>query len=65
MEQIPMILLHLRNNTVTIPHYIELLDYDGADTIPSANDTMGVIAFYPYVLRTKRPKQGTPMFTKH
>ncbi|QBZ98857.1 calcium-binding EGF-like domain-containing protein [Flavobacterium sangjuense] len=34
---------------VTTPHYIELLDYDGADTIPSANDTMGVIAFYPYV----------------
>lgn len=34
---------------VTIPHYIELLDYDGADTIPSVNDTMGVIAFYPYV----------------
>ncbi len=34
---------------VSIPHYIELLDYDGADTFPSANDTMGVIAFYPYV----------------
>ena len=34
---------------VTIPHVVELIDYDGADTLPSPDDSMGVIAFYPYV----------------
>lgn len=33
---------------VNTPHFLELYDYDGADPIPNADDTMGVIAFYPY-----------------
>ena len=36
-------------------HVIELYDYDGAEVIPSANDSMGAMSFPPYI-----PANGFP-----
>lgn len=36
-------------------HLIELFDYDGADPIPSPNDSMGALSFIPYI-----PSSGFP-----
>lgn len=40
---------------VSTGHTLTLLDYDGDDTVPSLDDTMGIIAFYPYVAANAFP----------